>query len=363
MKYVKFNTPDRRWPVSGVFLLIIICLLTIQAHAQETNPEFEFELPLNGATGYAVAAANLRTENSSKSSKLDTIPAGGMFVIHEDCGQYMRVTYNNQTGYAIKSLVMINLPDVIPSIKYINSNAEASLFKSSGYDLNNITGQKLYTGKTWNARLGYEEYNMPVLYAMAKSIYSAQQDALKDGNCIMLYEGYRPVKVQQMVNTELSKLMAANKTVNRNINDGTWGKGWFIAKSLSNHQMGFAVDVSLGKIATSKIEQFGSYEIQIPDEVQEFKMPTAMHELSNKAAALSWPVDSLSKTAWEKIPNSKSMTEAAKLLKQYFTQNNMSPLASEWWHFNHLDARKALKSTAKCYGQFEITGNCSQKLN
>lgn len=354
--------------LAAIIAAACVILSATPVSAIETNSSTNtnqniFELPIDGATGYAIAAANIRSENNSKSNKLGVIPAGGMFVIHEECGNYIKITYQNITGYAVKSLVMVNLPDVIPSIKYINSNAEASQFKSSGYDLNNITGEKLYTGKTWNERLNREEHNMPVLYNTAKKLMAVQQQALSENYCILLYEAYRPVKVQQLVNKELSNLMQTNKTVNRNINDGTWGKGWFIAKSLSNHQMGMAVDVSLGKVITTTELQIGNIILQIPDEIQECNMPTAMHELSNKAIALKYPVNSLSKTAWKNVPLAAAMTEDAKRLQKYFTCNDMHPLPSEWWHFNDLDARIELKNTAKCSGNFEITGNCSQKQN
>ena len=343
-------------------ILIIASLITSSlttAKAEENN----FELPLDGATGYAIADINLRQEASSKSNKLNIIPAGAMFVIHEDCGNYMRVTYQDTPGYAIKALVMINLPDIIPSIKYINSNAKSSLFKSSGYNLDNITGQKLYPGKTWNARLRQEEYNMPVLYATAQKLAAAQQTALADNNCILLYEAYRPIAVQKLVNTELAKLMQQNSKVRKNINDGTWGKNWFIAKSISNHQMGFAVDISLGKIiTTNELELTEDLKLNIPDEIQEFQMPTPMHELSNTAVALKYPVNSLSKTAWKNVKPAATMTEDAKLLQQYLVTTGMTPLPSEWWHFNDLDARAALKKLAAPNGQFEITGNCSKLI-
>lgn len=321
-----------------------------------------FELPVRGATGYAAATAIIRAENSNKSAKLGSIPAGGMFLILQEDSPYMQVEYNNITGYVHRALVMVNLPDVIPSITYNATNGYSSIFKSSGYDLNNITSEKLYTGKTPNARLGYEEFNMPVLYNTAKKLAKAQQQALADGNCIILYEAFRPRAVQKLVNTELANLMASNKTVNKNINDGTWGKNWFIARSLSNHQMGFAMDVSLGKIQSSKALVVAEHAIRIPDEVQELPMPTAMHELSNKAVALARPVDSLSKTAWKNVPYAPSMTDAAKQLRDYFTENNMYPLASEWWHFNDLDARNEIKSIASPVGEFEITGNISREM-
>ena len=38
---------------------------------------------------------------------------------------------------------MINLPDIIPSIIYDDTNSYSSLFKSSGIDIPNVTGKKL----------------------------------------------------------------------------------------------------------------------------------------------------------------------------------------------------------------------------
>lgn len=36
------------------------------------------------------------------------------------------------------------------------------------------------------------------------------------------------------------------------------------------------------------------------------------------------------------------MTEDALRLKRYCTQAGLSPLASEWWHFNDLEAKEAI---------------------
>lgn len=56
----------------------------------------------------------------------------------------------------------------------------------------------------------------------------------------------------------------------------------------------------------------------------------------------------------------KLMTEGAKLLRTYCTNAGLSPLASEWWHFNDLDVRSATKSTGT--GGFDITNNASVAL-
>ena len=131
---------------------------------------------------------------------------------------------------------MVNLPDLIPSIIYDDTNAYSSLFKSSEIDIPNITGKQLYNNKTYNERLSKEEFMMPVIYAMAKKIMKAQELALEDGYSLKIYETYRPYEAQKAVADNLRNLMNSNKTVYQGINGGGWNEGWFIAQVLSNHQ-------------------------------------------------------------------------------------------------------------------------------
>ena len=70
---------------------------------------------------------------------------------------------------------MVNLPDLIPSIIYDDTNAYSSLFKSSEIDIPNITGKQLYNNKTYNERLSKEEFMMPVIYAMAKKNHESSR--------------------------------------------------------------------------------------------------------------------------------------------------------------------------------------------
>ena len=223
-----------------------------------------------------------------------------------------------------------------------------------------MTGTAMYTGKTDNTKLGYAEYNMPVLYTMAKKIAAAQSAALADGYTLVLYEGFRPKSVQDAVNLTLGNLISSNAEVSKAINSLGWGKGWFIAKSVSNHQKGFAIDVSLATVANFEETIIDGWTVKIPAEYEEMKMPTGMHELSPAAASMAYGVDSKSATAWKKVSVAGTMTEGAKLLRTYCTNAGLSPLASEWWHFNDLDARSATKSTGT--GGFDITNNVSVAL-
>lgn len=317
-----------------------------------------FELELAGTTGYGIIDMNLRAGDSTNSSKLGTIPAGEAFVIVSEGSSYFQVETSIGSGWLSKIYTMVNLPDLIPSIRYNATNSYNSLYRSCGKALDGVTGTAMYTGKTDNTKLGYAEYNMPVLYTMAKKIAAAQSAALADGYTLVLYEGFRPKSVQDAVNLTLGNLISSNAEVSKAINSLGWGKGWFIAKSVSNHQKGFAIDVSLGKVNSMTEQVIDGCAISIPTDYTELEMPTAMHELSPAAASLAYGVDSKSTTDWKSVPIAGTMNDAAKLLRTYCTDAGMSPLASEWWHFNDLEART--QTGAKGSGLFAIEGNVSR---
>ena len=316
--------------------------------------DFYFELPINGATGYASINSNIRASNSSESTIVKKINAGTGFKILEENGNWLKVDVNGTVGWISTLYCMVNLPDIIPSIVYDDTNSYSSLFKSSEIDIPNVTGKQLYDNKAYNKRLSKDEFMMPVMYEMAIKIMKAQELALKEGYSLKIYETYRPYKAQKNVSTNLSKLMNSNKTVYNGINGGGWNEGWFIAQVLSNHQKGIAMDVSLVKINEYDVGKTGNYKYMIITDYKEEKMPTKMHELSNKAISMIYGVDSNTKTAWKKVPVPKSMTEGAKRLRKYCVEADLTPPCSEWWHFNDLDARENLGSNYST-GRFYIT--------
>ena len=86
-------------------------------------------------------------------------------------------------------------------------------------------------------------------------------------------------------------------------------------------------------------------------------MPTAMHELSIAAASMARPVTSKSPTEWRKAAPAASMNEAAFALQDYCVSAGLTPLASEWWHFNDLDCLSAVDDSWT--GDFVLSGNYS----
>ena len=314
----------------------------------------EFELPLNGATGYASINSNIRSKASSNSEIVTKINAGTGFKIISESENWLKIQINNETGWINSNCCMINLPDIIPSIVYDDTNSYSSIFKSSEKDIPNITGKQLYNNISYNERLSKEEYMMPVIYDMAKKIMRAQQLAKENGYSLKIYETYRPYETQMMVTKNLKELMNSNNTVYNGINGGGWNEGWFIAQVLSNHQKGIAMDVSLVKIDDYEAEKCGNYKYMKITEYTEESMPTQMHELSNKAISMQYAVDSNSKTAWKNVPMAKGMTNGAKRLQNYCVEAGLTPLCSEWWHFNDLDSREKIGSNYST-GRYFIT--------
>ena len=323
------------------------------------NEYFEngFELPLKGATGWGVCALNVRQKDDIKSRKMTVVQAGVAFEILEEGDKYLNVRLADGTeGWVSTAYTMVNLPDVLPSVVYNAVNSEAAMFKSQGKDLPGVTGKALYDVSRENERLGHAEYDMPVLYSMAVKIAAAQRAALVNGDTLMICETYRPMTTQKAVVAALQTLMKSDAAVRNDING--WGTSWFIATGISNHQRGYAVDLTLGKVQDVESFTCGHYTMNVPGAVVEYEMPTVIHELSTKAAALAKPVTSLSETGWKTVDAAETMTEGAKLLQKYMTDAGLTPLTSEWWHFNDLAARKGTSGAGT--GAFELSPNVSK---
>ncbi|WP_099354817.1 M15 family metallopeptidase [Fredinandcohnia onubensis] len=326
------------------------------ANVQETVPleelepiptpekyEGDLELPINGATGYTSVDLNLKTSPNQDSETIETLNAGTAFTIIKEEGNWWFVKDPTSEGWIDSTYCFINLPDVIPSIVYDSSNTYSSKFVSSGIEIPGITGQALYEGNIFNERLGKEEFIVPVLYSMSKKIHLAQQEALANGDTLVIYEGYRPYSVQKAVVDALTSVAYEDMAVMAGINTAPWSTGWFIARNISNHQMGYAIDVTLAKVESKEEVAIGEYLVTDITDYTEYTMPTPIHELSLASITFTKPVPSSSPTAWKNAVLADTMNESATTLQTYLTNAGLTPLASEWWHFNDLDAMNQTK--------------------
>ncbi len=306
-----------------------------------------FELPLEGATGFASVAMNVYPSADKSGSPVVSLKPGDAFtVLEEKDGFWWRVEQTEQenpySGWVENTCCYLNIPDVIPSIIYDNTNACSSVFVSSGKDIPGITGEKLYESLRYNARFGDNRYIVAANYIMVKKIYAAQQAALAEGYTLVINETFRPYDVQLKIAADLKKLYLDDPEVKAGIDRSPWGIGWFIASKLSTHQIGCAMDVSLARVRRIAYRLCGEYKYAAVTEYEACAMPTPIHELSAAAVSMNKPVNSYSASAWKNVQPAASMTEDALRLKGYCTGAGMSPLASEWWHFNDLEAKNAI---------------------
>ena len=335
---------------------------TAVVQPEEPEPlvyEGSLELPVNGATGYASVRMDLKAAADAGSETISALEAGTAFEVVEEVGDWWYVQTETESGWVQHLYCFINLPDVVPSIIYDNTNTYASKFTSSGKTIPGITGEALYDGKAYNMRLGKVSDIVPVLYSMSKKIHLAQQAALEEGNTLVIYEGYRPFFAQKLTVDALTTLAAADPEVMAGINTHPWDTNWFIATSISNHQMGYAIDVTLAKITEQQEFVIGDYTATAVTGYTEYTMPTTIHELSMASATFTGPVKSSSPTAWLQANLADTMNEAAILLQRYSTDAGLTPLASEWWHFNDLDARFATEDNSS-KGEYLLDATMSE---
>lgn len=303
------------------------------------------ELPVAGCAAWTVCAVG-------------QIPAGTACEILGLSGDNARCLLRDGSETELpQAYLMANLPDLIPSMVFDDTNAYGSLFKSSGEDLDAVTGEALYDARAWDARLGRDEYMMPMLLQACVKLCAAQQEALKRGKTLVLYEAFRPYETQMQVKKALDRAIARSETVRKGISG--WDKSWFIAQGRSNHQQGIAVDIALAEIKRyERTEYSGRPGIRIT-EYEPCPAQSGMHELSKRAASLSYGASSRSRDAWRAVPANPSETAGAAELKQIMTGAGFTPLASEWWHFNDLDALDASGGAGN--GRFYILYNMSEK--
>ena len=310
--------------------------------------EHNFELPLRGATGYPL-------------KDVSGITAGTAFTILEELGSNIKVKLSTGTETTIaKAYCMINLPDVIPSIKYDITNSYGSVFKIRGANIAGITGQSLYqygTSKKNNPRLGKNEFIVPILYETAVKLAAAQKKALSDDYTLVIYEAYRPSYTQDKIYAAYNPLVTADVR-------GDYPVSWFIASGKSNHQEGYAVDLSLAKVNSVSFTTLSNPAYKIASlTVTNCTMITPIHDLTVDSAVYNYQSGMViyDKTAWQSYTQTTAFAGNAdcKKLQKYMADAGLTPFAAEWWHFNDVDARNSLGTLTSITGDWEPTVNRS----
>lgn len=350
-----------------------------------------FELPVEGTHGIALVNLRVYSSAGSDARSTETVPAGTPFTILRESGSRVLARFQDGgQGWVSKDDSMVNLPDLIPSMIYRNSNAEGSLMKNLGMELDGITNHQLYQSKVYNGKLEREEFIMPVQYRMAEKIMEAQRLARERGLSIVLYEGFRPHDIQMAVADALQQLARSNPDTRLSIQKNGFNISYYINTGVSSHQMGSAVDVSLAQVDSWEERSFHGNAVAVPTSFTEYFyseiatdnpdgiqfssnlrygsalpedtstwMPTPMHELSYLSGTFTGPTKTYTSGAWKTalangtVKRAEFWTAGAQTLQDIFVAADMEPLASEWWHFNDLAAWSTAQKS-KAVGAFEV---------
>ena len=300
----------------------------------------EFELPLQGATGWAATGLTMRSQPSGSGGAVANLSPGQGFVIVDVNGGWWYVeTADGVTGWVDHRGCFINLPDILPSIIYWNTNASGSIMVSLGFDIPGVTGQTMYAARAFNERLGREEYMVAGMYGLARSLHVAQQYALENGETLMVNEVFRPRDTQQAVVQGMNSLISENERVRLAVTTAPWSLGFFISTGISNHQRGAAIDASIATIREYEYRQTGDFIYKHVLSYRELFMPSDMHELSPRAAIFDAPqrVTAAQMLAGN-LRLAESVTPGVLRMQQAFARGGFTPLSSEWWHFDHPDS-------------------------
>ena len=261
-------------------------------------------------------------ESPGTGERLASVPGGtALCVLAEEDG-WFRVRFQEEYGWVDSRFCMINLPEYVGDhCSYDITNSYDSLFAVHGAPIRDVTHEVLP---------GYEDmrtadgaFLVPYLYPCAKKLLTAAGAAEADGLRLKIYEAFRPQRAtrfsydttEKQLNDPAQTESGECVTLSRLMTDnGRFSLGSFLARTISSHNRGIALDLTLEDVASG----------------EELTMQSVIHDLS-------W----YSETYLDNLN--------AKLLEGYMTAVGMNGLSSEWWHFQDDETKKNIGLNASLY--------------
>lgn len=331
--------------VLSILVISILLLFSKKVHAA-TEDYGPFEHSIVGARAWSTYSGKLNLrEDHSKDSKLIAELSQGqkMQIIGGIVDNYVKVKVNQNDkiyyGYVFVEYIMINLPDIMPSLEYNITNATSSIYTCDKYDIPDVTGVKLYPNAKYikksifynvdtlenkvhfkdPAEKDVNECYAPLKYDAALKLNKAYQSAKNDGYNIKIYDSYRPYSVTKSIYNKFKIVAEANDERGEDMRNAMNKDGlnidWFLAANKSAHNYGIALDLTLTKNG------------------EEINAQTKMHQLDASAA----------------ISNNNDETNK---LQEYMTSAGFITLKSEWWHFQ--DGRTDAQYVSGNYCDFQV---------
>ena len=275
---------------------------TQDSQMQEQIKERAEKLRVRGATIWPVTDVKMC---NAAGEELETIEAGTPLKVLTYANGIFKIYDGKNTGFVDSNVCMINLPDIMQEeMQYDITNSYYSIYKIHGDRIEGVTGEVLYP----YVYIDEEEYLVPLLFPVAVHLYEAQERAMESGYTLKVYDAYRPYAVTKDIYAKTTEFVTENplyaKLMTEPVKGVTYKQSNFLAQSVSNHNYGVAVDITIADLETGR----------------ELEMQSPMHELSTLS------VLSLN-------------NENANLLADIMLSSGFKGLNSEWWHFEIRDYR------------------------
>ena len=245
-------------------------------------------------------------------TRIGAIPGGASLCVLAEEGNWFRVRYGGEYGWIDSRYCMIDLTEYVGDYcSYDITNSYDSLFAVHGSDIKNVTHETLPGYE--NVRLADGSFLVPYLYPSAQKLLTAARAAQADGLRLKIYEAFRPKQATRYsydtTERQMGSPVSGGGTLSQLMTDnGRFSLGSFLARTISSHNRGIALDLTLEKL----------------DGGGELEMQSVIHDLS-------WYSETYLNTV------------NAKLLAGYMTAVGMNGLSSEWWHFQDDETREAIK--------------------
>ena len=260
---------------------------------------------LTGQYGVAMQSSKYY-KDAGRAEEIGTMPADGTkFLINGSNGSnWVQIEYKGQCAWVNSDYIAVNGKTYLKNVEFNITNASKSLYKSSGVSIKDVTGKPLYKSE-------FKDF-VPITYTFAKKLKIAAENAKAAGDTLKVYDAYRPQSVTAYVYPKYQALVGSNKTVLNGVSN--WGYQTFFAQSISTHNTGCAVDVTLSG--------------------REGEMPSKMHELSELAIKYTYSLCEVGRDGCVYSDGMKNSAAAMDLHEYMTTGTGLTDLASEWWHFH-----------------------------
>ena len=203
----------------------------IQAEAAYA-PTGNFELNVAGTTAWNGGAEPFTVYSTQAgTTQVTEIPAGEPFALLEDSGgERLKIGYSEDgwtggtledTGWVDKADVLVNLPDLIPSIAYVREDAE----------------------KAFNSRLTRFEHVIPCPYGEAERLAQLQAEAMEGGETLVVRMDGQTVTVSRAVGdpTSLEEYTLDGETYRKY---GQWTESSPADSGISAYQLPYEISTA-----------------------------------------------------------------------------------------------------------------------